>query len=229
MRTDPEEKDFSEFLLDIGEGIINKKGSDKIKIPSEYLVKTQDDLIDHVFPNLDDIKDLTDGAIYTPLNKDMTDINQICLKRSLGDKRSYLSADTILEPDQEGVVPSEFLNSLSISGLPDHDLEIKEGAPVMLLRDLQGGPASSLRNGTRMIVKNMMDRVVECEVVVGESSGKRVFLPRIPHYDKSGDFPFTIVRRQFPIRLAFCITINKGCCTIKIHCTNTEYFLTIVP
>ena len=86
-------EDFSEFLLDIGEGIINKKGSDKIKIPSEYLVKTQDDLIDHVFPNLDDIKDLTDGAIYTPLNKDMTDINQICLKRSLGDKRSYLSAD----------------------------------------------------------------------------------------------------------------------------------------
>ena len=25
-----------------------------------------------------------------------------------------------------------------------------------------------------------------------------------------GDFPFTIVRRQFPIRPAFCITINKG-------------------
>ena len=37
-----------------------------------------------------------------------------------------------------------------------------------------------------------------------------VFLPRIPHYDKSGDYPFTVVRRQFPVRLAFSVTINKG-------------------
>ena len=67
-------------------------------------------------------------------------------------------------------------------------MTIKEGCPVMLLRNLQGGPGSSLRNGTRMVVIQMMDRVIECEVIGGESDGKRVFLPRIPHYDKSGSY-----------------------------------------
>ena len=33
---------------------------------------------------------------------------------------------------------------------------------------------------------------------------------RIPHYDRSKDYPFTLIRLQFPIRLAFAVTINKG-------------------
>ena len=60
-----------------------------------------------------------------------------------------------------------------------------------------------------MKVIKMMDRVLECEVVVGTQKGLRVFLPRIPMHDRSEEFPFTIVRRQFPVRLAFCLTINK--------------------
>ena len=60
-----------------------------------------------------------------------------------------------------------------------------------------------------MIVVKMMDRVLECEVAVGTQKGLRVFLPCIPMHDKSNELPFTIVRRQFPVRLAFCLTINK--------------------
>ena len=60
-----------------------------------------------------------------------------------------------------------------------------------------------------MKVIKMMDRVLECQVVVGTQKGFRVFLPRIPMHDRSEEFPFTIVRRQFPVRLAFCLTINK--------------------
>ena len=29
-------------------------------------------------------------------------------------------------------------------------------------------------------------------------------------YDRSNKFPFTLVRRQFPLRVAFAVTINKG-------------------
>ena len=75
-----------------------------------------------------------------------------------------------------------------------------------------------------MIVVKMMDRVLECEVAVGTQKGLRVFLPRIPMHDKSNELPFTIVRRQFPVRLAFCLTINKVIfCYIKVM-NLFEYF-----
>ena len=46
--------------------------------------------------------------------------------------------------------PVEFLNSLNLSGLPLHDIKLKVGAAVMILRNLD--PHSSLCNGTRLII-----------------------------------------------------------------------------
>ena len=217
MRADLEEIEFSQYILRLGEGLEDvyaDKGEDTIKIPDEYLVPNKEALIAAVFPNLaqgnQNHQELIDGTIYTPLNKNMTDTNNMCMALFPGVEKTYLSADSILEDDQVDAAPVEFLNSLAISGLPDHELTLKVGCPVMLLRNLQGGRVCNLRNGTRMTVIQMMARVLECEVAVGDSKGKRIYLPRIPHYDRSGDFPFTIVRRQFPVRAAFCVTINKG-------------------
>ena len=127
-------------------------------------------------------------------------INDIYTARYPGDSRTYLSADSILEDDHKEAVPIEYLNVMNPSGISDHQLSLKIGAPVMLLRNLQAGPQISLRNGTRMIVIQMMERALEVEVAVGLNKGLRLFLPRVPQYDKSGDYPFTLVRRQFPIR-----------------------------
>ena len=216
MRTDPDELDFSSYLLRLGEGkeeVFDELNEFSIKIPDEYLVNSREELIDKVFPNLSskqaDPNDLIEGAIYTSLNVDVKDINDICMEKFPGKSKIYLSADSILEHDHQDAIPSEYLNSMSVSGLPDHQLELKIGSPVILIRNLQGGQNNSLRNGTRMIVINMMDRCLECEVAIGAMKGLRVFLPRIPHHDSAGDFPFTVVRRQFPVKLAFCLTINK--------------------
>ena len=86
------------------------------------------------------------------------------------------------------------------SGISEHQLSLKVGAPIMLLGNLQAGPNISLRNGTRMTILQLMERALEVEVAVGMNQGLQLFLPRVPQYDKSGDFPFTLVRRQFPVR-----------------------------
>ena len=72
---------------------------------------------------------LIDGAIYTPLNADVKDVNEICMKQLPGKSKTYLSADLILENDHQEAIPTEYLNSLSVSGLPGHQLELKVGAP----------------------------------------------------------------------------------------------------
>ena len=52
--------------------------------------------------------------------------------------------------DSAANYPVGFLNSLNLSGLPFHDIKLKVGAAVMLLRNLD--PHSSLCNGTRLII-----------------------------------------------------------------------------
>ena len=56
----------------------------------------------------------------------------------------------LLGDDSAANYPVEFLNSLNLSGLPLHDIKLKVGAAVMLLRNLD--PHSSLCNGTRLII-----------------------------------------------------------------------------
>ena len=217
MRTDPAEIEFSDYILRLGEGIednVTEINENSVMIPKKYLVHDIISLIERVFPNLGettaDWKELIEGTIYTPLNTHMQKINVICITRFPGERKIYISNDSIIQEDQKDAIPEEFLNSLTPSGMPDHELVLKQGAPVMLLRNLQASPNCSLRNGTRMIVRQLMERTVECEVAVGSYKGRKVFLPRIPMYDRSNEFPFTLVRRQFPLRVAFAVTINKG-------------------
>ena len=65
-------------------------------------------------------------------------------------------------------------------------------------------------NGSRLTVRTFLNHVIGAEIATGIHRGKRVFIPRILMMPSETDFPFVLKRKQFPIRPAFCITINKG-------------------
>ena len=145
MRTDADEVEFSDFLINLGEGkaeVFEDLCDFAIQIPAEYLVTSKEDLIQRIFPRLgeeDMVSDeMIEGAIYTPLNVNAKEINDICLETFLGESRTYLSAESILEDNYHDAVPPEHLNSIAISGMPDHALHLKIGCPVILLRYLPG-------------------------------------------------------------------------------------------
>ncbi|KHJ90832.1 hypothetical protein OESDEN_09312 [Oesophagostomum dentatum] len=77
----------------------------------------------------------------------------------------------------------------------------------MLLRNLD--VANELCNGTRLIVTHFGRLVLGCRFASGERKGKFVLIPRIDNFTDKG-VPFRLRRRQFPIRLAFAMTINKA-------------------
>jgi hypothetical protein len=62
-----------------------------------------------------------------------------------------------------------------------------------------------------MIITRMSDRVLEAQLLGGEHDGKIVMIPRISILPSdSTNIPFRFKRRQFPVRLAFALSINKA-------------------
>ena len=102
----------------------------------------------------------------------------------------------------------EFLNTLTPSGTPPHKLVLKVGAPIILLRNIS--PTEGLCNGTRLIVRELQQHVIDAEIIAGSYYGKRVYIPRIRIAPSDAYLPFQLIRRQFPVRLAFAMSINKA-------------------
>jgi ATP-dependent DNA helicase PIF1 len=102
----------------------------------------------------------------------------------------------------------EFLNTLQFNRIANHKLEFKVGVPILLLRNLN--QSIGLCNGTRLIVNRLGQRVIEAEIITGNNVGKLVFIPRIIMSPSKTDWPFVLRRRQFPVRVAFVMTINKS-------------------
>ncbi|GFV54584.1 ATP-dependent DNA helicase [Trichonephila clavipes] len=118
---------------------------------------------------------------------------------------AYKSTDCILNDDEAGQYPIEFLNSIQIPDLQAHNLILKVGAPIMLIRNID---APRLCNGTRLIVKKLMQHVIQATVLTGCAKGKNVFIPRIPVIPSDNTIQFK--RIQFSLKLCFVMTINKS-------------------
>ncbi|XP_076948844.1 ATP-dependent DNA helicase PIF1-like [Bidens hawaiensis] len=149
---------FSEFLLRVGDGTEETIGDKFIKIPNDMIVPftTPDnsirDLINTIFPALDNNVQsqeyVSSRAILTTRNDSVDEVNDYMIDIFNGEERVYYSFDTT-EDDHRNLYPTEFLNSINVSGLPPHKLRIKIGCPIILLRNID--PSDGLCNGTRLV------------------------------------------------------------------------------
>ena len=101
------------------------------------------------------------------------------------------------------------MNAFEPAALPPHHLELKTDCPVMLLRNLD--QSMGLCNGTRLQVKHIGSKTLDCRILGGEHDGVRHLIPRIPLAPPDSNSLHAPFRRiQFPVRLAFSMTINKS-------------------
>jgi hypothetical protein len=216
-------KDHAQFLLDIGNGKLASPDGfteSSTLIPEHYLHPNEEllDFIESIYPDLKNehpkIQSSADIAILTPLNKDVDKINDIIIDKLAGNVQTFYSADELVNEKQESdelsnLVPVEFINTLEPSGFPKHILRLKIGCCVILLRNLD--VEKGLCNGTKMTVLKMSPRVIKCEILTGSRTGQICNIPRINlHHKISKSIGFEFSRRQFPVKIAYCMTISKS-------------------
>lgn len=167
------------------------------------------EVIQSIFPDIEtkyvDHNWLRGRAILAPKNEAVNRLNEQIQQQIPGEIHNYISVDTVTDKDQAVNYPVEFLNSLEPPGMPPHILSLKVGSPIIVLRNLD---PPKLCNGTRLCVKTMMPNVIEATILSGRYKGEDVLIPRIPMIPN--DVPFEFKRLQFPVRLAFGLTINKA-------------------
>jgi ATP-dependent DNA helicase PIF1 len=202
---------WSECLLGIGAG---DRANPDVQVPEDMLVPGKDprDLVRDVFGSLSQLskQQLIGRCILCPKNNGVKVINDAVTAQFPGEAYHRFSADS-MEDDSHGLYPTELLNGLDPQGMPPHHLTLKEGMPVILIRNMDF--SQGLANGTRLIVQHIGSRVIQAEVVTGapEHVGRSVLIPRIKLQPAdSPELPIQFTRKQFPLRPAFAMSINKS-------------------
>ncbi|CAI0444141.1 unnamed protein product [Linum tenue] len=218
---------FAEWTLNVGNGSIPGRSfhvnqpADWIEIPTQLLIEPSDDCLstiaavvyDAFAENYYSISYLAERSIVTPTNQNVLELNDHMLAMVPGSVRSYFSCDTVHSDSNDAAAisseyPTEFLNSLSFNGYPDHQIDLKVFTPIILLRNLN--PSIGLCNGTRMMVVYLGHYVIRAIIMGGTFDGKTVAIPRIVLSINDYRWPFVLKRRQFPVRLCYAMAINKS-------------------
>jgi ATP-dependent DNA helicase PIF1 len=210
------QRDWASYLLAVGEGREGLAGQD-LRLPDDLVVPGEDvqDLVRDVYGDLSNDptarlpETLINRCILTPKNVDMQRLNDFIMQLMPGQEHVSLSADQVEDEEQEAAFPPEFLNSLNPSDLPPHKLSLKPGCPIILLRNINF--QAGLANGTRLIVNEMRRNTLLATILSGSHSGEQVIIPRIKLTAKeTPKDPVAFGRTQFPVRLAFAMSINKA-------------------
>ena len=79
---------------------------------------------------------MSERAILAAKNIDVNELNFKIQEQITGELRIYKSVDSATNQDDVVNYPPEFLNSLDVPGLPPHNLQLKVGSVVIILRNI---------------------------------------------------------------------------------------------
>uniref|UniRef100_A0A0R0JA50 ATP-dependent DNA helicase n=1 Tax=Glycine max TaxID=3847 RepID=A0A0R0JA50_SOYBN len=195
----------------IRDGILGEPndGYAEITIPDEFLINYYNNPLE--FYNNPEY--LQSRAILASTIEVIDKVNEYVMSLIPGDEIEYYSADSINKSDAlqnpafETVTP-EFLNSLNTSGIPNHEMKLKVGTPIMLLRNM--AQKDVLCNGTRLIISRLSAHIIEAKIIFGKNNDHKTYIPRMNMSPSESPWPFKLIRRQFPFMVSFAMSINKS-------------------
>ena len=211
-----EDPNFTEWVLSFGNGTALETMVDGVpKIEIIDSIRMSENMIGELFGNynqeiVSDEFAASSKVILCATNEDVRKINALIIESLPGEKVTSFSHTYIESMDLSEIEAfnSDYLNSLNVAGLPSHELRLAVGSPILLLRNLNA--SQGLCNGTRLIVQQVTQNLIKSKISFGRRRGAVVLIPKIKLTYEGLELPFKLCRVQFPVCLAFAMTINKA-------------------
>jgi hypothetical protein len=205
------------WLLQIGQG----QTGGEVAMPLDLCTHSLDNLIESVYSAVGADKPVPtpdyflNWMILSAQNNNVEDVNGCILRAFPGSEEVFYSANSVEQEagandDPTHQYPVEYLWTLKPAGLPPGELCLKVGSLLLLLWNL--APRHGLCNGTCLVLLNAGSHILQARIIGGKHNGEVVFIPHISltPSNNNGQYVFCLKRHQFPVQLAFAMSINKS-------------------
>ncbi|XP_057756264.1 uncharacterized protein LOC130975491 [Arachis stenosperma] len=184
-------KEFADLILSIGDGRCGTSldGVDKVKISDDILINESDDPIFAIckatylemWERTNSDFQAEEHAILAHTLQLVDEINSYMMSLNPTKAQTYYSSDKACPIENNNdilasVHTHEFLNTIRCSGMPNHELTVKVGTPIILLRNIDH--SVGLCNGTWLVVTKLSKHIIETKGISGKNAGQKVFIPR---------------------------------------------------
>jgi hypothetical protein len=193
--------EYSAFLEQVGRGQLAS-----VPVPAERIVSSYDEMIEAVYGSA---FDKTNQILALTLET-CAEVNKMCIARLPGDAVECPAMDTYVDCTCRDAYPSDYIESLHMNGAPPFMLQLKLGGKFMCIRNLN--LKRGIINGTLMEIVAIGTRHIQCRVLTGKATGSIEYLLKnaFTITPEASGLPFTVLRRQYPIIPAYCLTVHKA-------------------
>jgi len=215
---------YAEMILAIGngthvpkdmlEGYVSDKsrGATTVELTGCRLIKDRTDAISYVFQSPLNPETISKRAILAATNDEVDAWNEEVQKLNSFPTVSLASHDELAESDDphnilRSMLTDDVLNNYNKNGVPPHVLNLKVNDTCIVLRNLN--KKEGLTNNTRVRIIAITTKCIRVQTL--QENKKNFSIPRIRFkFRLPFGRSFELLRTQFPLRLAYCISINKS-------------------
>ncbi len=194
---------YTQWLEDVGAGRI-----EDVVVPDTQRLATYAELIDTVYGPACQRTD--DRMLLALTLETCASVNQMCFAKLPGAKIDMPAADSYVDCSDRDAFPPDYVESVPMKGAPPYLIQLAVGAKYMCIKniDVQRG----IINGTMLRLISIGRRVLQFQIVSGRSTGSIESLTKVMFTitPEASGLPFTILRRQFPIIPAYCLSVHKA-------------------